>query len=103
MATLTSTGVNCSNGTLDGYYTGTTIANTSYPIGSYIFVGMQNYTSEVSKNASSTIYTSNSNAQFQNNNSNSGSVVAGTWRARGMAYTIFNCAPWWTGLYQRVA
>lgn len=36
MATLTAAGVNCSNGTLDGQYTGTSGANTSYPIGSYL-------------------------------------------------------------------
>lgn len=36
MATLTAAGINCSNGQLDGFYTGTTATNSSYPIGSYL-------------------------------------------------------------------
>jgi hypothetical protein len=36
MATLTASGINCSNGTLDGQYTGSAANNTSYPIGSIL-------------------------------------------------------------------
>jgi hypothetical protein len=36
MATLTAAGINCSNGQLDGFYTGTAANNTSYPIGTYL-------------------------------------------------------------------
>lgn len=87
MATLTATGINCSNGTLDGQYTGTTVNNSSYPIGSYISMnwyctcfGAQvlNYTMPaVWVNSSSTYF-------FRFSPGGSGATtVSGTWRSRG--------------------
>lgn len=87
MATLTASGINCSNGTLDGQYTGTAAGNTSYPIGSYAImywyctcVGAQvlNYTMPG-------VFTNNSSAYFSRFNPGGAgaAAVAGTWRSRG--------------------
>jgi len=81
MATLTATGINCSNGTLDGQYTGTTANNTSFPIGSYVGLSPRRSTSSstislnnnISVYAYSTVYGNNSG----------GSALSGTWRNRG--------------------
>ena len=88
MATLTSTGINCSNGTLDGQYTGTTAANTTYPIGSYVLAMAVFCEPLVAVNATASIYTSNTVAAdgkfYRSNPGGAGaSVIAGTWRSRG--------------------
>lgn len=88
MATLTSTGINCSNGTLDGQYTGTTAANATYPIGSYVLAMSVYCEAAASLNATASIYTSNSVAtsgQFYRSNpgGTGATVLAGTWRCRG--------------------
>lgn len=98
MATLTAAGINCSNGTLDGQYTGTTASNTSYPIGSYILVTLG--CAFVVANSSATLYSYTPYAVFLNSNPGGSYIVlSGTWRSRG--YTIAGG----TGfvLYQRVA
>jgi hypothetical protein len=99
MATLTSTGINCSNGTLDGQYTGTTAQNTSYPIGSYLLVSASNITAFM--NSNTTIYTPQNGGVylFTYNPGTGSSVISGTWRSRG---------PWPAGCFngflaQRVA
>ena len=85
MATLTSTGINCSNGTLDGQYTGSTPQNTSYPIGSYLFIGFSNVTANI--NATITPYCPANNGLvnlYTFSGAGTGSVaMAGTWRNRG--------------------
>lgn len=84
MATLTSTGVICSNGTLDGYYTGTAFNNTSYPLGSHLL--MQLNVTNVNVNASTNVFTSNNAEQIYiwQGNMGTGSVaISGTWRSRG--------------------
>lgn len=84
MATLTSTGVICSNGTLDGYYTGSTFNNSSYPLGSYLL--QFGNAANPNVNATSAVYTSDNSAPqyFWQIYMGAGSVaVGGTWRSRG--------------------
>lgn len=84
MATLTSTGINCSNGTLDGYYTGSAASNTSFPIGSYLSV--MGPTMAIATSYSVNI-TNAANYYFFTTGYNpiggTPSAVPGTWRARG--------------------
>lgn len=85
MATLTSTGVNCSNGTLDGYYTGTSAFNTSYPLGTY-FIGDRDGCAGamVLNSTSSTQWSVPAyNYRWFWYNSGGGTAIAGTWRCRG--------------------
>lgn len=89
MATLTATGINTSNGTLDGFYTGSTANNTSYPIGSYLQclgTGNPNY-SIVALNGTAVPRVFFNGGQYggftANYASGGGSVVSGTWRGRG--------------------
>ena len=107
MATVTSTGINCSNGTLDGLYTGTTRNNSTFPIGSYVatvysYSGVQ----MLYPNETNTVYSPGTGTYAQAFSNNAGSpgaaVCAGTWRSRGQ------CAPDVGGstynyLFQRVA
>jgi len=115
MATLTAAGINCSNGTLDGQYTGTSAVNTTFPIGTYLFcqsgpaggaVGavyvnstmpyVKVYTAAVSLNQSA-FYTSSqaSVSGFSN--------LSGTWRLRGsISHDDYNVVVY-GGLVQRVA
>ena len=79
MATLTSTGVNCSNGTLDGQYTGTTATNTSFPIGSYLSLN-DDYGYAPNNNAAVTPRVGYVSTAFT---TASGTALAGTWRSRG--------------------
>jgi hypothetical protein len=96
MATLTSTGVNCSNGTLDGYYTGTAYNNTSYPLGSY-FVGDKDSCASFNLNATmNTCWTSPTYPyRWIWYNPGNGTAIAGTWRNRGSIQQV--------NLVQRVA
>lgn len=96
MATLTSTGINCSNGTLDGYYTGSAANNTSYPIGSYLlgYQGCSNY--QLNSSQVVNIPTSGTNAIVGIAGAFGGSNCAGTWRIRGGS-------PSTTALVQRTA
>lgn len=101
MATLTSTGINCSNGTLDGQYTGTTANNTSFPIGSYVILSTQTNDPGINTNASASIYTAG-NPYYSN--TAGGSALSGTWRSRGTAQKTYNCAiVVWGYLMQRTA
>lgn len=101
MATLTSTGVNCSNGTLDGFYTGSTAGNTTYPIGSYLFAsGSSSYPPPNATYANATFSMHNSGTSF--NTYASGSALAGTWRCRGVAYQYVPAAGC-TGQYNYAA
>lgn len=113
MATLTSSGVNCSDGTLDGQYTGTSTSNTSFPIGSYLFCGTNVGTAPqnvfVNNNVpyvkTSTIANFNRVYFFISANaSNSGFAnLSGTWRSRG-AYGSDGCNfNVYNGMFQRVA
>jgi hypothetical protein len=87
MATLTSTGINCSDGTLDGQYTGTVQNNTSYPIGSYLLVGYATYAAQtVGRNGTMSVYNMLGFVPFAYMNANtfgSWSILSGTWRQRG--------------------
>lgn len=96
MATLTSTGINCSNGTLDGYYTGTDSQNSTVPIGSVVFA--YNYSGsppasgtwvnstipyikyETRNIAQRSLYYVSATASVANYGN-----LAGTWRSRGGA------------------
>jgi len=84
MATLTADGVNCSNGTLNGFYTGTTVTNTSYPIGSY-FVGDKDYCANFALNAAIGTQWTQSGYPYRWiwYNPGGGASIAGTWRVRG--------------------
>lgn len=76
MATLTAAGINCSNGTLDGQYTGTASTNTSFPVGSYLFGASANIL-----NSSVTLYEQTVYYPFPPGGP--ARTLAGTWRARG--------------------
>jgi len=94
MATLTATGINTSNGTLDGFYTGSTTTTTSYPLGSYLFLSDQ----------SSVAYGINVTATVRNSGGDSfrndtGTVCAGTWKSRGRDTNTYN----YFNLMQRIA
>ena len=83
MATLTATGINCSNGTLDGYYTGTSTSNTTYPIGSYLMGNL----SLGGVNSSQNVYINGGAVS-----ATPGTICAGTWRTRGYGpATIVPC------------
>lgn len=97
MATLTASGINCSNGTLDGQYTGSSGTNTSFPIGSYISFAIANPYAPAptaqTLNNSRTLYVITggiagyAGKQFVYGTSSSGSVsitaLSGTWVLRG--------------------
>ena len=97
MATLTSTGINCSNGTLDGFYTGTTTNNTTCPIGSYVVVNGA-YTGGPTLNNSTPITILSAQRYVFNSGS---PTLAGTWRSRGSVNAI--CGSDYGGLMQRTA
>ena len=103
MATLTAAGVNCSNGQLDGLYTGATANNTSYPIGSYLWIALGASTLMI--NSSFTAYTTN-NSSANRFSSISGIfspsvALAGTWKHRGNGVSGDACYAAFLG--QRVA
>ncbi len=87
MATLTATGVTTSNGTLDGYYTGSSGTNTSFPLGSYILSDPQGNYLDKQLNTSVTVgYTTASgySGKFFTTGGNGGYVtLSGTWVQRG--------------------
>jgi hypothetical protein len=58
------------------FYSGSSSTNTSFPIGSYLNVE----TGNVTRNASATLYLWNN---YRYADSNTGSALTGTWRARG--------------------
>lgn len=87
MATLTADGVNCSNGTLNGYYTGTAYNNTSFPLGSYVVGDRDTCLATMTLNQTSNVFYTNSGYQNRFTWFNYGgttALVAGTWRNRGM-------------------
>jgi hypothetical protein len=88
MATLTATGINCADGTLDGQYTGTTATNTVYPIGSYIMALAGGFAGRIALNSPAIIYLNNSTAasgifQLSNPGGTGATTLTGTWRCRG--------------------
>lgn len=106
-ATLTSTGINCSNGTLDGLYTGTTRNNSTFPIGSYVatnysFTGVQ----MLYPNETNTVYSPGTGTYAQNFSNNAGGpgsvACAGTWRSRGQCADSYGGSTYFY-LFQRVA
>lgn len=98
MATLTASGVICSNGTLDGYYTGTATSNTSYPIGTYLLAATPcGNAVTLNNNCSVNVPSSAGNALVGIGGAYGGGVCAGTWRTRGCGYGNFQ------QLVQRVA
>ena len=99
MATLTASGIDCSNGTLNGQYTGTTYNNTSYPIGSYLLIGFLGYSPWQTNNASATIAINPYGPGFSDFGGST--VMSGTWRARGSVAGV--CYTMYVNLYQRVA
>jgi hypothetical protein len=92
MATLTAAGINCSNGQLDGFYTGTAANNSSFPIGSYILCA-QNGTLSSNLNATTAqiyMHTAGAvavNRAYSTNTGGTKVAIAGTWRSRGCTYT----------------
>ena len=94
--TITSTGTIA----LD-FYTGTSVTNTSYPIGSYV-----HSSSNANVNVSQTLYSPPTSGGLQIAASSQGSgsgALAGTWRARGIAYTNYACGLICGSLFQRTA
>ena len=94
--TITSTGTIA----LD-VYTGTSVTNTSYPIGSYV-----HSSSNANVNVSQTLYSPPTSGGLQIAASSQGSgsgALAGTWRARGIAYTNYACGLICGSLFQRTA
>lgn len=87
MATLTATGINTSNGTLDGFYTGSSQTNTSFPIGSYLqCIGNNNValgTAALNSSVVPRIYFNGGQNNGYTANFAGGTVVSGTWRCRG--------------------
>lgn len=86
MATLTSTGVTTSNGTLDGYYTGSSSTNTSFPLGAFVLSGVNLFDGDILSNSSRNLWCANSNNYLylvSNSNPGGRTAVGGTWRARG--------------------
>jgi len=100
MATLTASGVTTSNGQLDGFYTGSTGNNSTFPIGS--IVCMKNGNVTVAQ--ASTPYSPGTAASYDfwsSAGQASGSVaLAGTWRSRGRS-GAGNCSDWF--MVQRIA
>lgn len=94
-------------------YNGTTVNNSSYPIGTYVVTNGVTYgdTSFRNVNTAYTVYSPQSGAGSQSNatfsaisSSGTGSTaLAGTWRARGMSTTPLGCAAYYNYLYQRTA
>lgn len=94
MATLTASGINCSDGTLDGQYTGTS-KTASLPIGSVVYAFNTTGTAPVISGVNSTIpyvkYDTRSIPQgcvyYLSNTASVASYtnLSGTWRNRGGA------------------
>lgn len=103
MATLTASGVTTSSGQLDGFYTGSTATNTSFPIGSYVYINAA--TSSQLGNVNTAVSVRVSNSGLQNRYQFTvygGSVLSGTWSNRGGGWTDGSCYPI-GGLVQRIA
>lgn len=102
MATLTASGVTTSSGQLDGYYTGSTANNTSYPLGSVI--NMYVVSGAPTLNSAVTPYTRNNSSTFNfffNGWDSPQVAIAGTWRSRGIG--DYNSCYYRAMLLQRVA
>ena len=93
------------------FYTGTTAANTSYPIGSYLFMAVDSrgYPMPSVNNNVSAVYMytsgvsySGANKFFGNYAGDPRATVAGTWRSRG-AGGVACASAYAGGLIQRVA
>jgi hypothetical protein len=88
MATLTSAGVNCSDGTLNGQYSGTSSSYTTYPIGQYVLAGpVGGCCPVILSNATAAPGTSSGYINLYNPRT----LLAGTWRTRGAALTVTLC------------
>jgi len=88
MAILTADGLDASNGTLNGQYTGTTNINSTYPIGSLACVVDISGTAAAALNATFTFFTNTATSnvgQFRRINPGGAgaTTIAGTWRVRG--------------------
>ena len=83
MATLTADGINCSNGTLNGFYTGSTANNTSYPLGSLLSGAFDGCSQTFYLNQAYTLYVQNNAFARYPATYNTGVALAGTWRVRG--------------------
>jgi hypothetical protein len=107
MATLTAAGIDCSNGTLNGQYTGTLNINSTYPIGSFICTVDISCIAALALNAATAaIYTNtaiSNTGQFRRTSPGGAGLttIAGTWRCRGA--TINTAGTNTPYLFQRVA
>lgn len=86
------------------FYTGSTINNTSYPVGSYLLI----YGSTIDTNATTTLWcpsTTGANRwQFGFTSRGTGSsALSGTWRARGGSEVVIPCGAVYNQLFQRTA
>jgi len=106
-AVLTADGLNASNGTLNGQYTGTTNTNSTYPIGSFICTVDVSCIAALALNAAAAaIYTNtaiSNTGQFRRTNPGGAGLttIAGTWRVRGA--TVSTAGTNTPYLFQRVA
>ena len=80
--TITGTGINFPNGTLEGVYTGTSAGNTSWPLGTTISSNCDGC-APPNIAASIAVWTGGSNF-FSYYNRGGWSQLAGTWRSRGI-------------------
>jgi hypothetical protein len=100
MATLTASGINCSDGTLNGYYTGTD-SQASHPIGAFVYAitgnaGTVSGRCDVNGTVPYIKYrTANDYQRVLYGPSSTASLsgwgnLAGTWRSRGGLYNLCN-------------
>jgi len=83
-ATLTADGLNASNGTLNGQYTGTTVNISAYPIGSILSSTWNPCSTTPLLNSTlSTRYVNASSSTVSYTPPSSPVTLAGTWRSRG--------------------
>lgn len=89
------------------FYSGTTVNNNSYPVGSYLVLSTVTGNPTPSVAATSTLYTppSSGSTYFTNISQGAGSsACAGTWRSRGAIAANFACSVNYSGyLMQRTA
>jgi len=87
MATLTADGINCSNGTLNGQYTGAAANNNVYPIGSILTWLWDGCSTPyyLNQTVTDSLFVSNNASFVAYYNFGGGGVttLAGSWKTRG--------------------
>jgi hypothetical protein len=81
-------------------YTGTTSGNTSYPIGTCLFVS---FGTSYALTTARTLYFATNDAYAQDVAGGGRSALTGTWRTRGILNYSYSCSGFIFGLIQRTA